>query len=174
MMAGRSYDWSELPHLAKRTLWSVKAVPPSAADETWLLSLLSPAEAVLYRSMPVPDRAHAVDCALAVRDLASSVIVASALHDVGKSAAGLSTRGRVVVSLIGLIAPGLQQRLAGRKHGRLGQMARYIDHPEIGAAQLEQANASPLAVAWAREHHWPASQRTLDVETAARLAQADD
>lgn len=172
-MARRAYSWTEIPHLAQRTLWSLRKPVPDADGEVWLLSLMSPAESVLYRSMASVDRAHAINCAVAVRELGDEVAVASALHDVGKTQAGLGTPGRVAASFAGLL---IYDRARGwHGHGGLrGQIGRYLDHSEIGARALEAANASELAVAWAREHHIPADERTIDAAIAEALAAADE
>jgi len=146
---------------------------PDAEGEAWLLGLLSPAESVLYRSLASIDRAHAINCALAVRELGDEVAVASALHDVGKTQAGLGTPGRVAASFAGLLI--YDQARAWDNHGGLrGQVGRYLDHSEIGARALEAAGASSLAITWAREHHLPAGDRTIDAALAEALAAADE
>jgi len=169
----RAYTWREIPHLAQRTVWSLRKPVPDAQGEDWLLSLLSPAEAVLYRSMAAVDRAHAVNCAKAVEQLGDHVAVASALHDVGKTQAGLGTPGRVIASVAALL---LHDRACAWKasEGLRGQIGRYLDHSEIGAAELEAAGASTLAVAWAREHHLESHDQTIDADLAAALKLADD
>lgn len=146
-MAKRSYQWSELPHLARRTVWSFRKPAPDAAGEMWLRSLLSPAEYLLYRSMSAADRAHAVMCARAVEDLGAEVAVASALHDVGKTQAGLDTIGRVSATLCGLVMADRARSWVGVR-GVRGQIAIYLDHTERGASLLSQAGASEMAVTW--------------------------
>jgi len=169
----RSYQWSELPHLAQRTLWSLRKPVPRTDDEAWLMSLLSPPEALLYRSMSAADRAHAITCGRHVEDLGTEVVVASALHDVGKTQAGLDTVGRVVATLCGLLIAD-QARSWADQRGVRGQIATYLDHTERGAAMLTQAGASEMAVAWAREHHHDPADSTLPAEIAERLKLADD
>ena len=169
----RAYSWSEIPHLAQRTFWSLRKPVPDPKGESWVLGLLSPAEAVLYRSMAVVDRAHAINSALAVKELGDDVAVASALHDVGKSQAGLGTAGRVAASLAGLL---IYNRATGwNTHaGFRGQIGRYLAHADIGAEELRGARASNLAVMWARDHHLPLEQQTIDAGLAAALAEADE
>lgn len=171
--AVKAYSWRDVPHLAQRTLWSLRKPAPDPAGEQWLLSLLSPSESVLYRQMAEVDRAHAILCARAVSELGDEVAVASALHDVGKTQSGLGTPGRVAASFAGILM--YEEALAwGSKGGIRAQIALYLDHSEIGAAELAKAGASDLAIAWAREHHLPASQITIEPELAAALKQADD
>jgi len=171
--ATRAYSWREIPHLAQRTLWSLRKPEPDPVGEEWLLSLLSPAESVLYRSMALVDRAHATNCARAVEHLGAEAAVASALHDVGKTQAGLGTPGRVAASFAGLLMYD-RARQWDQRRGVLGQIGRYLDHSEIGARELEAAGASALAVAWAREHHLEPAQQTIDSDLAAALAAADE
>lgn len=169
----RAYSWREIPHLAQRTLWSLRKPTPDPAGEQWLLSLLTPAESVLYRSMAAVDRAHAINCARAVESLGDEVVVASALHDVGKTQAGLGTPGRVAASFAGLLMYD-RARQWNRLGGLRGQIGRYLDHSEIGATELRAAGASTLAVAWAREHHLPPEQQTIAADLSAALTAADD
>jgi len=169
----RAYSWKQVPHLAQRTLWSLRKPVPDPDGETWLLTLFSPAESVLYRSMSSIDRAHAINCARAVETLGAEVAVASALHDIGKNQAGLGTPGRVAASFAGLLIYD-QARSWDQLRGIRGQIGRYLDHSEIGAKALEDAGASVLAIAWAREHHLPASEQTIAPEIAKALAAADE
>lgn len=171
--ASRAYSWQEIPHLAQRTLWSLRKPEPDPEGEAWLVPLLTPAESVLYRAMASVDRAHAINSAQAVASLGTEVVVASALHDVGKTQAGLGTPGRVAASFAGLLIYD-RARSWRTQAGLRGQIGRYLDHSEIGAAALEAAGASDLAVAWAREHHLPTEQQTIDTELAAALTAADE
>jgi hypothetical protein len=168
----RAYAWKDVPHLAQRTLWSLRKPAPDPEGEQWLLTQLTPAETVLYRSMAEVDRAHAIDCAKAVEQLGTEVVVASALHDVGKTQSGLGTPGRVAASFAGLLIPD-EARTWDTSGGLRGQIGRYLDHSEIGARALEAAGASALAVAWAREHHLPQSMQTIDPEIRDALHAAD-
>ena len=38
--AGRAYSWRQIPHLAQRTLWSLRKPVPDAEGERWVLSLI--------------------------------------------------------------------------------------------------------------------------------------
>ncbi len=171
-MAERAYRAGDIPHLARRTLWSVKKPKPNPVDEAWLVGLLEPGEQLLYRSMPACDRAHALACARHVEDLGDDAAVASALHDVGKTRAGLDTFGRVLATVVGLT--GRDVAHWGRRGGIRQQIAIYLDHAHRGGAELVAARARPLAVTWAREHHLPVDQCTLTPQLAQRLRAADD
>ena len=50
----------------------------------------------------------------------------------------------------------------------------YLLHPELGADLLSVAGSDPLTVAWAREHHLPPAEWTIDREVAEALNEADD
>ena len=47
-------------------------------------------------------------------------------------------------------------------------------HPELGGDLLAMAGSDPLTVAWAREHHRPAEECSLDPVVAGALRDADD
>ena len=53
-------------------------------------------------------------------------------------------------------------------------MGLYLLHPELGADLLSVAGSDPLTVAWAREHHLPPAEWTIDREVAEALNEADD
>lgn len=157
-------------HWARRFVSSLSRLPPATVDEQWLLDLLTDAERDLYRQMTLADRRHAVGCARAAVALlgeaaSQEVVVASALHDVGKIPAGLGTFARSVASLAGLVGP-LRPRLPGR-------VRAYLDHSEVGVALLTAAGSEALVVEWARQHHWPPSQWTIDPQLGHALVQAD-
>lgn len=162
-----------LLHLARRFFTSIRPVSMNAADEAWLLSLLSPAEVELYRAQPLQDRLHAVACALAVRELGDDISVASALHDVGKSEARLGTMARVGATVVGAVVP---VRVLDGWLGSPGvrcAIATYKRHDVRGADALARAGSSELTVAWAREHHRRPSEWTLDTDAGRALLAAD-
>jgi hypothetical protein len=119
------------------------------------------------------DRRHAVGvarrvcAALGGDDVPAPVAAAALLHDVGKLASGLGTCGRVGATVVAV---------AGRERvsSWSGPVGRYVRHPELGAALLEEAGSDPLTVAWAREHHSPSSAWTVPAGIAHVLKAADD
>ena len=146
----------------RRFVWSIGGGEPDPDDEAWLVGQLSTAEAELYEAMSANDRRHAVLGARLVADRPRDVVVAAALHDVGKTPARLGTLGRVGATLAGLVPL--------RWGGRVG---RYLDHAEVGAAMLEAAGSDPLVVAWAREHHLPPRRWTVPPDVGRALVIAD-
>lgn len=156
-------------HLVRRFFGSLWPGGPTLEGEAFAVAVLSDAELVLWRRMSGPDRRHAVAVAKRVEaalgeQATPPVLAAALLHDVGKVASGLGVLGRVVATLAGL---------RGRRD-LTPRVARYLQHPELGAELLEQAGSDPLTVAWAREHHLPPERRTVPAEVAAVLTAADD
>lgn len=142
------------------------------------MAMLTPAEARLYRAQSVVDRRHSVDCALAVRERLGSratrpVIVASALHDVGKAEAGLGTFGRVFATIAGKLAGPPRVSRWELRDDVLGRVGRYCAHDVRGAGMLMEAGSDPIVVAWAREHHEPVAEWSIDPAVGRVLLEAD-
>ncbi len=162
-----------LTHLASRFAGSLWPGGPPAADDAWATRHLGPGEVLLWRRMKGFDRRHAVGVArrasAALGSQATAPVMAAALlHDVGKVDSNFGVFGRVVAT-IRAAAMGAEKAAAGS-----GRMARYTHHPSIGARLLQDAGADPLTVAWAAQHHLPATQWTLAEHVAAALKDADD
>ncbi|MDQ3544053.1 MAG: HD domain-containing protein [Actinomycetota bacterium] len=128
-----------LAHLARRFVTSLSRRPPTVDDNAWVRSWLTDREADLWYSMPVPDRRHSIDVARRFRERrpgATNVEMAGALlHDVGKSASGLGTFGRVFATIVG---------------PRTIRLRRYHDHEAIGAEMAARAGSDPAAAALIR------------------------
>jgi hypothetical protein len=161
-------------HLARRFAGSLRARPLAAADVGWVQSLLTPAELAVWERLGPADRAESVAVARrvarALGDRAEPVLVAAALvHDVGKVHARLGTVGRSAATVL---AAAVGHRRARRFANRVG---RYVNHDELGGADLRAAGARPELAAWAEAHHrpqlWPGTG--LAPEVCAALAAAD-
>jgi hypothetical protein len=166
------------PHLVRRFFGSVVPRQPTQAEEAWLLSLLRPTEAALYRAQSPQDRSHSVTCALRVRDdlgaaATNSIVVASALHDVGKTQAHLGTYSRVLATVVGMVLPRGKVEDLSARGGYLGRVGTYLRHDEIGADLLMEAGCHRTIVAWAFEHHHRPESWTIDPKIAEALARAD-
>jgi hypothetical protein len=164
---------SHARHLSVRFVQSLSPAPPSPADEAWVATVLGPGELQIWRRLSPPDRRHAVGVARRVQQAGAVpherwVLAAALLHDCGKLDSGLGTFGRVGATLWA----------AARGRGRAavgpGRVARYLRHPEIGAALLREAGAHPQTAAWAAEHHLPAGRWTVPPATGWALKEADD
>jgi hypothetical protein len=168
----------EARHLIRRFFGSVRRRTPAAAEEAWLRGLLSPAEDELYLAQSAVDRVHSIDCALAARaslgvKASRAVIVASALHDVGKTDAGLGTMGRVGATLVAMVVPAGRVEGWRDRSGWRGRIGRYATHDRHGCALLQRAGSHPIVVAWAREHHLDRSEWTIEADVAEALLRAD-
>ena len=127
--------------------------------------MLSGRELVLWRRMSGADRRHAVGVARAVGE--TRLVPAALLHDVGKVESPLGTFGRALAT-VGAAARG------GDAWTEEGAVGRYLRHDVLGAQLLADAGASPLVVAWAREHHLPPERWTVARRDGERLKAADD
>ena len=165
-------------HLAKRFFFSLRPGSPDPDRERCLLALLNDAEILLYQAQAETDRVHSIRCAgyvaaeLGEAGEVAEVIVASALHDVGKVDASLGTVSRVIATVVDGV-PGFDLRRRSGRPGFVGRLARYIDHDLTGARMLGQAGSSALAQQWAEQHHWPQASSTIDPMIFDVLHRAD-
>lgn len=166
-------------HLAKRFVISLWPFGPKRRDDDWATMHLLDGELALWRRMCSQDRLHAVGVARrvdgALGDDASRPVVAAALmHDVGKIDAGLGTFLRVVATLSAKVAGRETAELWVRSSGITRRIGLYLRHPEIGGDLLGMANSDAFTETWAREHHLPEDQCSLDPALAGALRDADD
>jgi hypothetical protein len=160
-------------HLVRRFLGSLRPGGPPKGEVAWVGEQLLPGERALWEAMPGPDRRHSalvarrVEAALGA-EATRPVLAAALLHDVGKATSGLRTPGRVVATLTAGILG--RERVVDWDSA----IGRYLRHDVDGARLLEGAGSDPLTVAWAREHHQPASTWTVPAPLAAALKAADD
>ena len=129
--------------------------------------------------MPNPDRRHAVGVAHEVlrslgHEATRPVLAAALLHDVGKTVSGYRTFGRVTATLAGMLAGRTRVAAWTEGHGFRRRVGLYLEHPRLGGDLLAMAGADALTEAWAREHHLPRDQWTIDAHVADALKAADD
>ncbi len=172
---------ARVTHLVTRFFGSLRPGGPSAPEREWAEAQLLPDELDLWRRMPGPDRRHSAAVARRVErslgDRATRPVLAAALlHDVGKLDAHLRTYGRVVATLAGGVVGHDQAVIRGwtTTTGFTRRVGLYLLHPELGATLLGIAGSDQLTVAWAREHHLPPEDWTIDPEIAEALHEADD
>jgi hypothetical protein len=166
-------------HLVKRFFGSLRPGGPPAADAAWVGEVLSEHELRLWHRMYGPDRRHSVQVARDVErrlghDATAPVLAAALLHDVGKVDSGLRTFGRVVATLTIKLAGHDEVVTWQRSRGIHRRIALYARHPDLGAQMLTLAGSDPLTVAWAREHHRPRDQWTVDPAVADVLDACDN
>lgn len=111
-----------------------------ATVETWLTRDL----AEVFFAQPGADQRHGYEAGLYVIAAGAEhdVVVAAAMHDVGKREAHLGVIGRVIASLFILAGLPLTRR-----------MQLYRDHGMSAAAELAALGAPPLAIDFALHHH---------------------
>lgn len=126
---------SQPHHLIARFVWSLRAEPPTEADDAWAESQLLPGEVGLWRRMSAIDRTHSIKVArrfVGVRPQATRAEIAGALlHDVGKIECDLGVWGRVAASVVG---------------GRTERFRTYLDHERIGSELAAAAGSDPVTV----------------------------
>lgn len=135
---------SDIKHLIARFFGHVFAKPPNADEAALVNTLLAEKERILWWRQPVGDQRHALLAAHHVRARLPddrSAVRAALLHDLGKRHCRLGAVGRSVATVIG--AFGLPQR---------GRVEAYLNHGQLGAAELESLGAEPLVVNFARLH----------------------
>lgn len=166
-------------HLVKRFVLSLRPGGPAVEDETWVRGVLLEEEHTLWRRMSGADRRHSVGVARRVEralgiEATRPVLAAALLHDVGKIEAGLGTYGRVVATLSARAAGPDMATTWRRQRGFARRVGLYLHHDRLGGDLLELAGSDPFTSAWAREHHRPESEWTVDPQLGEALRAADD
>ncbi len=166
-------------HLVKRFAGSLRPGGPRSVDVAWVATVLSSDELALWRRMYGPDRRHSVQVARDVEadlgvEATHPVLAAALLHDVGKVQSGLRTYTRVMATLVAAVAGRDMAPAWAQSSGITRRIGLYLMHDEIGADLLAMAGSDPLAIAWAREHHLPAEQWTVDPRIARAIDHADN
>jgi len=166
-------------HLVRRFFGSLRPGGPGQAAEAWVEAHLLPNERTLWKRMSGPDRRHAVGVAQHVErslghEATRPILAAALLHDVGKIECGLGTYGRVVATLSAKVAGASMAPVWRKQRGYARRVGLYLQHDEIGGDLLELAGSDPLTVAWAREHHHPEAEWTIDPVIGGALKAADD
>jgi hypothetical protein len=166
-------------HLIRRFAGSLRPGGPPPGDEEWATAALLPNERALWRRMSGVDRRHAVGVARRVErslghEATRPVLAAALLHDVGKIESGLGTYGRVVATLSARVAGADMAATWRRQRGIARRVGLYLHHDRLGGDLLELAGSDALTSAWARQHHQPEEQWTVDPVIGAALKAADD
>tara|TARA_B100000929_G_scaffold272693_1_gene244457 strand:- start:159 stop:686 length:528 start_codon:yes stop_codon:yes gene_type:complete len=165
-------------HLIKRFFVSVFDQGYDKGIESNLLALLNGREKSLYYSQPRMDRLHSLRNAKSVIEETqtgydNSLVVAAALHDVGKAEANLGVFGRVFATVLHGILPIEILESWNTKEGFRKNTYHYCFHSERGAALLEEAGSMPIVVTWARQHHNKQPDGAMTAEIFALLKRAD-
>ena len=166
-------------HLTKRFVGSLWPFGPNTDDDGWARSHLIDGEVELWGRMSPQDQRHSIGVARRVEDhlgekATRPVLAAALLHDVGKVDAGLGTFMRVVATLSAAVAGREMANAWILSTGITRRVGLYLEHPEIGGDLLGLAGSDEFTEQWARQHHLPAEDCTLDTELAHALRISDD
>jgi putative nucleotidyltransferase with HDIG domain len=132
-------------HLSSRLVDFLTSSPLDQAESAQAENWLRPEEAPGFFGQPIPDQRHGLEAARHVQALASDrldLIRAALLHDIGKRHSRLGVLARSLVSA--------WVKLGGKARGR---GIDYLNHGQIGAAELEAVGSEALVVEFARNHH---------------------
>lgn len=165
-------------HLISRFFGSLLPGGPRTEDVRWIESVLSDKELALWSRMYGPDRRHSARAARQAESLLGPqatrpVLAAALLHDIGKLDSGLRTWGRVVATLSAKVAGPDTAALWRKGSGFTRGVGLYLDHPRLGGDMLEMAGSDPLTSTWAREHHLPCEECTVESSIAEVLREVD-
>lgn len=166
-------------HLSRRFVSSLWPLGPSRDDDAWAREWLSPEEERLWARMSRTDRRHAIGVARRVEaslgdQVTTPAVAAALLHDVGKIEARLGVYGRVVATLSAAVAGREMAHDWARTRGYTRRIGLYLLHPKLGGDHLGMTGSDELVERWAREHHLPEDQWTVDLELGRVLRAADD
>ncbi len=124
-------------------------------DREWVDAVLARAERPLFDRMPSYDQTHSVRVARELERAGADRVLlrAALLHDLGKTIpphrVPLIYRGLVV--LVRAVNPRLLRGVA-RPWGPLWPVYLHVNHPELGARELERAGSPAVLVELVRMH----------------------
>jgi len=153
---------------------SLRPVITAADQETILAYLPTPGLRRLFARMDPVDQQHALAAFHALRRAGETdpdLLAAVLLHDAGKSLARVRLWHRVLVVLLGALAPGWLPALASAPPGSWRYpLAVYCNHPALGAELAAAAGATPLMVRLIRLHQSPPTGPASSPEDRLRQA----
>lgn len=147
--------------LTARAWRALRKDPENEAERAWALSLLEPSEYAIWIRQPVYDRRHSVRVARRVEARLEGTphardprwLAAALMHDVGKTAAGLSALGRAVATLVNrFVDLETARRWAGSRRAGLSRVGTYLIHGEVGARLIRAAGGREEIAAWSEVH----------------------
>jgi len=148
--------WQRAFYRVRQFFWHLFPRVDAATREEALDSLPVPCRALFLRQQPA-DQAHALKIWRQLKEAGhreETLLLASLLHDVGKSKARLVPWQRAVMVLGPLLWP---RRFAGlaTKSGPGWRYAFWVQahHPAIGAEMAAEAGCPTDVVAMIRRHH---------------------
>ena len=132
-------------------------------DIKWALKHLSPEASTLFLQQSLPDQRHAIDVtqsiikarhSISINDF-KNLVIASLLHDCGKSVISIRLWHRVFIVLIQKVPQFLRSRLESSHSVFSIPLKVYTRHALWGGYLAEQAGLNPEICQLIREHHNP-------------------
>ena len=151
-------------HLVLRFFGHLRARPLTPEEQRYVHERLSGSCADLFWRQSFPDQRHALNVAQRVASKLpddAEAIEAALLHDIGKWRPSVGAVSRSIATLLHYARLPMTRR-----------MWAYRDHGRRGSAELEEAECSGLAVAFARLHPAPAPEG-IDPDRWQVLLEAD-
>jgi|ETNmetMinimDraft_5_1059913.scaffolds.fasta_scaffold00229_16 hypothetical protein len=167
-------------HLVLRFLGSL--IKPKRIERTKqeLFSKLNEEEKHLFEHQSVTDQNHSLRSVKHLYKIMDAephadLVIATALHDIGKTQSQLGVSGRVLATCVASICGVGRVHSWGskRKGTMLNKISVYVMHPEIGAQMLEDVGSSQLAIVWARDHHKSKEESSIEGTLFTALHKAD-
>lgn len=137
--------------------WRMLTADPLPAG-AWreIESILTPAQATLFRQFATKDRQHSYRVMRTLREAGHTdpdLLAAALLHDVGKARHYIHLRERVLIVLAEVFLPGRVEAWGqGQPEGWQRPFVIRAQHPAWGAEMAAEAGSSPTTVALIRHH----------------------
>jgi len=168
-----------------RQFWDAWHAKPTTGELAQGREILNPDQMALFSRMQPSDQAHSLAVMAQIKKSPACVpetylhdlLVASLLHDVGKSRYPLSIWERVIIVICEAMFPSQVERLgAASPYGWRKAFVIAKMHPEWGASMAAEAGTTPLAVQLIREHQdlIPGETESISYQLLRRLQSADD
>jgi hypothetical protein len=155
-----------LPHTSLRTLTlgaraALRGRACTDDERSWVQSILRSEEFELWSRQPDYDQMHEFHTARnfarravgSAQEAETSWLAAALLHDVGKSAANLTSLERIVAAPLGkLVKIATARRLTSSGNGSLRRLGLFLTHGEVGATMIRQAGGREIVAAGCELH----------------------
>ncbi len=149
----------------------VASIRPLAMDERAEARAWLPESAwALYDAMPRNDQRHSLNVLRALRAANHddpALMQAALLHDVAKSAGGVTLCHRVTIVLLKVARPGWAAHMAQAQAPARGDLRyplwAHANHPRLGAEMAAAAGCGAQAVTLIRRHQEPQRSTSDDV-----------